>query len=360
VREISLRELAVDHPTPDRVALLSIWFHGHNNPRYAELLPRLERVDACLLRLPDARIPRGLGFRAFVAAKPLLHRILFRTAARRYPNLLSLDFEQLATWPGAAVMDADDPFFTPREVQLLQRPSLRAYVVTAEHAARKYEALGVEKPWVVIPQGVNLAAATDELRRAAAGRKRDGEIVLGWMAAHLLTDGDRDAGNPLYNVDHLLELWEEIRPRVPNARLWLVGGPSERLAARLAGRDDIQLIGRLPRDEALAVASQFDLAPYARTEDQGIRAAKVSEFIGLGVPTVSYDYEVTSNLRETGAGVLVPDARAFVDAVVRLLSDPGARSELAAAALRAGRELDWDVLARRFETEVLDTYLPPA
>jgi glycosyltransferase involved in cell wall biosynthesis len=78
------------------------------------------------------------------------------------------------------------------------------------------------------------------------------------------------------------------------------------------------------------------------------------------VPTVSYDYEVTSNLRETGAGILVPDARAFVDAVVKLLTDASARGEIAAAALRAGRELDWDVLARRFETEVLDTYLPPA
>jgi glycosyltransferase involved in cell wall biosynthesis len=358
VREISPRELAAGHPTRDRVALLSIWFHGHNNPRYAELLPRLERLDACLLRLPDARIPRGLGFRAFVATKPLLLRTLFAGAARRYTNLLTLDFEQLARWPAAAVMDADDPFFAPREVQLLQRPSLRAYVVTAEHAARKYEALGVEKPWVVIPQGVNLKAATEELRGEAAARKRPGEIVLGWMAAHLLTEGDRDADNPLYNVDHLLELWDAIHPRVPNARLWLVGEPSARLTARLAGRDDVELLGRLPRERALAVASQFDVAPYARTEDQGIRAAKVSEFIGLGVPTVSYDYEVTSNIRETGAGILVPDGRAFVDAVVQLLGDAGARGELAAAALRAGRGLDWDVLARRFETEVLDAYLP--
>ena len=358
MREISLRQFTRGQPTPDCVALLSIWFHGHNNPRYAELLPRLERLDACLLRLPDSRIPRGLGFRAFVAGKPLAHRALFRAAGRRYANLLTLDFEQLATWSGAAVMDADDPSFTQRDVLMLQQPSLRAYVVTAERAARKYEALGVDKPWVVIPQGVNLKAATDELRHEAAARKQPGEVVLGWMAAHLLTEGDRDADNPLYNVDHLLELWDAVHLRVPHARLWLVGEPSARLNSRLAGRADIELLGRLPRERALAVASQFDVAPYARTQDQGVRAAKVSEFIGLGVPTVSYDYEVTSNLRETGAGILVPDARAFVDAVVRLLDHPEARAELAAAALRAGRELDWDVLARRFESEVLDVYLP--
>jgi glycosyltransferase involved in cell wall biosynthesis len=352
MREISFRTLTGGDPSPDRVALLSIWFRGHNNPRYAELLPRLERLDACLLRLPDARIPRGIGFRAFTATKPVLLRPTLGRAARRYRNLLSLDFDQLAHWPNAAVMDADDPFFTPREVELLERPALRAYVVTAASAGRRYEALGVEKPWVEIPQGVNLSAATPELRAEAAERKAPGEVVLGWMAAHLLTEGDRDADNPLYNVDHLLELWDEISERAPGARLWLVGGASERLAARLAGRDDVVLFGRLPRPEALAVAAAFDVAPYARTADQGVRAAKIAELIGLGVPTVSYDYEVTANLRETGAGILVPDRRSFVDATVQLLTDAQVRGAIAEAARRAGHEL-------RFEREVLDVYLPP-
>ena len=359
MREVGVRTLTRGHPSADRIALLSIWFHGHNNPRYAELLPRLERLDACLLRLPEQRIARGLGFRAFTRTKPLLLRAVLGAASGRYANLLALDFDQLGRWPGAVVMDADDPFFTAREVDLLNSTAVRAFVVTAESAARRYEALGVDKPWVVIPQGVNLTAATPELRAEAAARKRDGEVVLGWMAAHLLTRGDRDAENPLYNVDHLLELWEEIHGRVANARLWLVGAPSERLQSRLGSRDDIVLHGRLPRARALATAAAFDVAPYARTADQGVRAAKISELIGLGVPTVSYDYEVTKNLEETGAGVLVPDARAFVEAVTRLLTDDEARLRLATAAMRAGRDLDWSVLARRYEAEVLDRYLPP-
>jgi glycosyltransferase involved in cell wall biosynthesis len=358
MREVSLRALTTGHPTADRVALLSIWFRGHNNPRYAELLPRLGRLDACLLRLPESRVPRGLGFRAFMAAKPLLLDTVFPRAQRRYANLLSLDFEQLARWPGAAVMDADDPFFTAREVELLSGSSVRAYVVTAESAARRYEALGVEKPWVVIPQGVNLEAATPERRAAAASRREPSEVVLGWMAAHLLTAEDRGGDNALYNVDHLLDLWQEIHQRVPEGRLWLVGEPSDRLRARLSGRDDVVLFGRLPREEALAVASCFDLAPYARTADQGVRAAKVSELLGLGVPVVSYDYDVTANLRETGAGVLVADRRAFVEAAVALLTDDSARASLADAARRAGAELDWRLLARRFELEVLDGFLP--
>ena len=234
-----------------------------------------------------------------------------------------------------------------------------AYVVTAERAATRYQELGVDKPWHVIPQGVSLSSVTEELVAQAAGRRGHDEVVVGWMAAHLLTAEDRDGGDSLYNVDHLLELWNEIHARLPHARLWLVGGASDRVRKLVSGRDDIVLFGRLPREQALATAANFDLALYPRTKDQGIQAAKVGEFIGLGVPTVSYDYKVTENLRETGAGVLVPTPREFVDAVVRLGEDGAAREEVAAAARRAGRELDWDVLARRYEEEILDRWLPP-
>jgi glycosyltransferase involved in cell wall biosynthesis len=335
-----------------------MWFRGHNNPRYAELLPRLERLDACLLRLSDRRIPRGLQYRAFRATRrPLLAAALGR-ASSRYASLLSLDVEQIPHFHGPVVSDVDDPFFTEREVRLLQHPNLRAYVVTAEHAGRRFEQLGVRAPWHVIPQGVSLRSATPELRAEAAARRRPGRVVVGWTAAHLLTAGDRDADGPLYNVDHLLELWDEIHARAPQSELWLVGGASERLRARLAGRDDVVLHGRLERERALATAAAFDLSVYARTEDTGIRAAKVGELMGLGVPIVSYDYEVTANVRDAGAGLLVGTPRELVDAVVRLVEDASAREELATAARTAGAALNWDVLAKRFEEEVLDRCLP--
>ena len=347
-----------DAPGPERIFLTNLWFKGHNNPRYAELLPRLERVDAYLTNFSDRRIPRGLQYRAFRWSRKVRNPALFAFANRRYHSMLTLDNEQLRYFAGAAVSDVDDPVYNDAHVALLSRPNLKAYVVTAERAARRYEALGVEKPWHVIPQGVSLSSLTDELVAQAAGRRGDGEVVVGWMAAHLLTADDRGGDDSLYNVDHLLELWDEIHARLPHGRLWLVGGASERVQRRVAGREDIALLGRLPREQALATAANFDLALYPRTKDQGIQAAKVGEFIGLGVPTVSYDYKVTENLRETGAGVLVPTPREFVDAVVRLGEDGAARAEIAAAARRAGAELDWDLLARRYETEVLDRYLP--
>jgi len=360
MQSVPLRRLVTGRPPgPDRILFTSIWFRHHNNPRYAELLPRLTRLDRYLLVLSDRRIPRGLEFRALRSSRAVWHSIIIGAGSRRYNGLFTADNEQIAHFDGPIVSDVDDPQHTPREAELLNRPNVAAYVVTAERAARRFEELGVRKPWHVIPQGVSLSSLTDSGVAAVRALRQNGEVVVGYMAAHLLTAGDRGGESPLYNVDHLLELWDEIHAREPKARLWLLGGATERVRARCAGRSDIVLFGRVPRDRVLDHVANFDIALYPRTADQGIQAAKVAEYMGLGVPTVSYDYEVTAVLRDTDAGVLVDQPHDFVDAVVRLAGDADARGRLAEAAGQAGRALDWDVLARRYETEILDRYIPP-
>jgi len=344
-------------PSPNRIFFTSIWFRDHNNPRYAELLPRLGRLDPYLFVCSRARIIRGVQYRSYRATTPLRVPALMRLADRRYRNMFTASNEQIPWFSGPVVADVDDPFFTEREVELLGSPNLVAYVVTAERAGRRLQSLGVDKPFHVIPQGVSLRTVTADLISEARRLRTGNEIVVGYMAAFLLAAGDRGGDNALYNVDHLLDLWEEIHTRVPEARLWLVGGASDRVRERVGGRPDVLLLGRLPRDQALAHTANFDIALYPRTRDQGVRAAKVAEYMGLGVPTVSYDFAVTDELRETGAGVLVPNPRAFVDAVGTLARDESARHTLATAAAAAGRARDWDVLAQRYENEILDRYL---
>ena len=101
---------------------------------------------------------------------PVRHTVLLGAASRRYRYMFTAENEQIAYFSGRIVSDVDDPVFTPREVELLNRPNLAAYVVTAESAARRFESLGVSKPWHVIPQGVPLAALTEDARMDVAQR----------------------------------------------------------------------------------------------------------------------------------------------------------------------------------------------
>jgi glycosyltransferase involved in cell wall biosynthesis len=361
MRDVPLRSLLAGPGAPGRVLWTGLWFRRLTNARYDELLPRLERLDSARLTPPEGRIPRALAYRAWrSAAGTAFQRAVLRAAAGRYAGLLSTDFRQLELFPGPTVVDVDDTDYSAREAELLRLPHVRAYVVTTERAARRFEALGVSKPWHVVPQGVSLRSFSDARTAEVAARERQGaELVVGYVASLLFVEGDREADHPLYGIEHLLELWDEMRERIPGARLWLLGSPSERTRQRLGGRDDVRLFGWLPRQEALAHVAAFDVALYPRPVDAGLQAVKVSEYLGAGVPTVSYDHDVVEQLRGTGAALLVPGPREFVDAVARLAADPELRAQMSAAALAAARGLDWDELARRYERDVLDVYLPP-
>lgn len=339
---------------PD-VFFFNTWYHGHNNVRYAELLPRLERVRTRLLTYPRQRALRYAAERTWRRTRGMVEPAILRAAQRRYPYAFVTDLDQLDWITVPVIVDVDDPRFE-QDAALLERPNVAAYVVTDASAARRFEQLGVTRPWHVIPQGV----ALDKLDRAAVDReRRDGAgMRVGYVAAFLLLPGDRGGDNPLYDVSHLLELWDAVVERVPDAVLWLAGAPSARLRRRLSERADILLAGNLPRERLLAELSAVDVALYPRTTDQGVRAAKIAEYLGLGIPIVSYDWSVVADVREAGAGVLVQAPDEFADVVARLLHDPVERGQLAERARAAGVERDWRVLARRYAA-ILDAHLPP-
>jgi glycosyltransferase involved in cell wall biosynthesis len=340
------------------IFFFNTWYRGHNNVRYAELLPRLDRVHSSLLTFPRSRVLRVVAERAWRGTRGVLEPAILRREQARFPYAFVTGLDQLASLTVPAVVDVDDPRFE-QDALLLEQPNVAAYVVTDESAARTFEQLGVTRPWHVISQGVALDKLDPgEVERVAREHRSDGAPVAGYVAAFLLLPGDRGGDNPLYDVSHLLELWDEIVKRRPDARLWLIGAPSVQLRERLADRGDIQLTGRLPPKQLLARVANLDVALYPRLADQGVRAVKIAEYLGLGVPIVSYDWEVVADVREARAGLLVTTPEGFVEAVARLLGDPASREPLAAAARVAGAKRDWRLLARRY-AEIIDEHLPP-
>src|SRR5207253_4643492 len=127
---------------------------GHNNPRYLALLPRLGRLDLYLVTCSDRRILRSVEFRALRRTRRIRNPATFAALNRRYRSLFTADIEQIPYFRGRIVVDIDDPRFTEAEARLLNHPHVAAYVVTAESAARRFEAMGVATPWHVVSQGV--------------------------------------------------------------------------------------------------------------------------------------------------------------------------------------------------------------
>ena len=189
------------------------------------------------------------------------------------------------------------PFFTEREVELLNDPNLAAYVVTAERAGRRLRGARRRQALPRDPAGHQPRTVTPEAIAAAAQRKAPGDVVVGYISAFMLTAGDRDgkARCTTSTTCSISGTRSDAGRRAPGSGSW--ASASDRVRQRIGGRDDIVLFGRMPRGQALAHTANFDIALYPRTKDEGIQAAKIAEYMGLGVPTVSYDFQVTEELR---------------------------------------------------------------
>ncbi len=352
LREVGIRELLRKGQKKGRAFFCNILFRDHNNQRMSALLPRLGFLDAFFVRMPRGRIPRGIAFRVAHRTRTIWWRVVLTLASRQYPTLFSNGPEQALFFPGFVIVDMDDPTFSTREINLLNLPNIVRYVVTNEDAAKRYIELGVRKPVVVIPQGVDLSGWSAE----AAARLRpylrtEQEVVAVFHAAWLLTKDDPGGDNPLYNVDLLLTMWREIRNRVPNATLWLIGRPGPCLKRRVAKDPSVRLLGYIPQRELPNYLANADISLYPRRISHVPRAVKTAEALALGLPVVGFDLPVLGDVRESGGGLLVRDEREFIDATVRLLQDHSLRAILSAAARAYGDQLNWDRLAVRYVTE---------
>ena len=122
----------------------------------------------------------------------------------------------------------------------------------------------------------------------------------------------------------MLELWPEVRGRVPGAQLVLAGwGLDEMGVTSGAG---VRVIGSVARSaDALAEASVFAF-PCPPTSGP---KTKVLEALSYGVPVVTTEYGIEGLWLKAGDGAVVASRAQFADALASMLTDEERRRHLA-------------------------------
>jgi glycosyltransferase involved in cell wall biosynthesis len=143
------------------------------------------------------------------------------------------------------------------------------------------------------------------------------------------------------NVDGLLAAWPHVVPRVPQARLRLVGTGALGAVVERAAADATLRVSWTPRLSQAEVAAALDastcLVLPSRSEGMG---RVVVEAFCRGRPVVGTRVGGTPDIVRDGEnGLLVPaeDASALADALVRALSDRELLERLAGGARESAR-----------------------
>ena len=158
---------------------------------------------------------------------------------------------------------------------------------------------------------------------------------------------------PQDGVDQLPEILERlvINHGLTGVRLTVAGWGSELEALRsdFASRGllhRVRLLGRTPHAEVLRLIADADICvdPAPCTPfNHGTTMVKISEYLALGRPTVSYALRETAKTA-AGAASLVPcdDLGAFVRRVAELAGSEEARADLHRRAMSRAPDLVWE------------------
>jgi glycosyltransferase involved in cell wall biosynthesis len=240
-----------------------------------------------------------------------------------------------------------------RQVRSARRvfDAMDAVVAHSEHgAARLRDEVGLDPATVrVIPHGTfdYLTRLGEEKPLPAELEGAEGPVILCFGLLR-----------PYKGIENLLEAYAPVAASNPGAELWIVGNPRmdveplQRQAGEAGGR--VRFVTRFVDEaEIPAIFRRADLVvlPYLDAEHSGV----LYTALAFGRPLVLSAVGGFPEVAETGAARLVPpgDTDALAETLEELISDEGARADLAAAATQAAAgPFSWDESARR----TLDLY----
>jgi glycosyltransferase involved in cell wall biosynthesis len=208
-----------------------------------------------------------------------------------------------------------------------------------EHARRRRPRSGAQL--VLVRNGPRQSTVSGRLPTIRTGRLVDPKLM--YVGALEPQDG----------VDQLPEILERlvINHGLTGVRLTVAGWGSELEALRsdFASRGllhRVRLLGRTPHAEVLRLIADADICvdPAPCTPfNHGTTMVKISEYLALGRPTVSYALRETAKTA-AGAARLVPcdDLGAFVRRVAELAGSEEARADLHRRAMSRASDLVWE------------------
>jgi glycosyltransferase involved in cell wall biosynthesis len=205
-----------------------------------------------------------------------------------------------------------------------------AGIVVAHGAARWYAeaGFGPAAKMRVLWKGVDLALFGAQRGDPAATRAAlglgPGELAIGTVGRLAWQKG----------IDDLLDAIRLVRPQLPQARFFVVGGGRDAEAVAAAAADlggAVTLLGQ--RDDIPALFAAMDIVVQSSRREA--MAQTTLEAMAVGRPVISTTTTGADEAIEDGvSGVLVPvaDPRTLADRILTLAADPSRRERLGRAA----------------------------
>ena len=341
-----LRETKMEHAA---VALVFLSKINANSPRFTPLF------DENNLR--DTRIVTFNGLRIQKTDKILL--TLFKLAQKMSSRKLSTykwfhttDYRNKVLTN--QFLHLDDPDYSPSEqlhlsrwAERLKKHNLRAVIIcTNYHTANYLRGINGMFEIRILPQGFTKISSSSN----SDGKESKG-FSCSYSSPYIDYKGDRHEAHTAWGaktlIDEILPLLEKRKPEI---KVNLIGRLGQNARMAVSQFTNVQCHGLVGVEENARILRATNLGIYPRKFDHKRSVQKITEYIGAGLPVVTFDLVDTSLVKEFGVGISVETSEEFVDAIIGLSENRNHYIDLCKKAKLLSKTLSWDYLALELES----------
>lgn len=253
------------------------------------------------------------------------------------------------------LLHLDDPTYSESErdslLDLLAHISRqeRSLIVacTNQYTKAYLDSFLPEKNSIVVPQGHLSLEHTIKNKHIESLNNRTFKVV--YVSPFIDIKGDIHEGHETWDATHLLN---DLLPKIleiPGVEVNLIGRLGKNAERYVAQRENVVTYGLIPLDKVSEILASCDLGLYPRIKDNFRSVQKITEYIGAGIPILTYDHTDTNIVKEHGLGKCVGSPEEFIRELGNLSQFPDEYFQFVDSVSALRESLKWKNIVQELE-----------
>lgn len=254
------------------------------------------------------------------------------------------------------ILNIDDPQYNDSELKnilewekKLHIAGAKSMLVTTNLFTKKYfQRSNVSSPIHIIEQGHT------SIRRRALTKNLN--FSCAYSSPYIDIPGDKHGNHPTWGSELFVnEIIPKLIARDSEIEIHVVGRVGKRAFEHLRNFSQVKLYGPKNNIDNFEIISKCHVGLYPRLFDNYRRILKVYEYLGAGIPVVTFELEDTRMVSEKNIGVSVKTVTEFIGSVIELKYNKKLYNELISNVNNCGDDNSWANLGIKYDKLIQDS-----
>ena len=255
------------------------------------------------------------------------------------------------------ILNIDDPQYSTREhnhilswENNLRSNDSKSIIVTTNTFTKLYlENLKIHSPVHIIEQGHNSIRGRSTVKNS--------RFSCVYSSPYIDLGKDKHGNHPTWGSKlFITSLIPMLIKRDPEIEIHLIGRAGKQASNYLKKYSQVILHGMKNYEDNFTIISQCHVGLYPRLFDNQRRVLKVYEYLGAGVPVVTFELEDTKMVKEKKIGISVKTPTEFIEAIINLKQDHNLYSKFLRSIELCGDENSWTTLAMKYDNIIQSNF----